>query len=159
MCAAELVHKNTAVLYTAGFFKFCARYNGFVKTAVQLCCLCYLYSVHTVSPAHRLYMSNATLAVIALTPINMQFFSLNGERKKWKKAFSLSALAVTVAFDPSVSPLYRSCISDAWMHKWLTWLHIRLSPSTPPFTHKTQRRFISTSFLSFFFFYLPSLCV
>lgn len=55
--------------------------------------------------------------------------SLGGSRCLWPICFS---------------PLYRSCISDAWMHKWLTCLHISLSPSTPSFAHKTQRRFIST---------------
>lgn len=51
------------------------------------------------------------------------------ERKKGEMSISLGGNSCL--WPICISPLYRSCISDAWMHKWLTCLHICLACSAP----------------------------
>lgn len=106
----------------------------------------YIYSVHIVLPTHRLCLSNVSL----LLPLYIVVKKCNF-LSKWreKSEMSISLCGSSCLWPICISPLYRSCISGAWMHKWLTCPHICLYPSTPPFTHQTRRRLISTSFLDF----------
>lgn len=127
-----------------------------VVSSTCVCCIVFaIYSVHIVLPKHGLSLSNVSLVLLPLYTERNVILSLNGEKKKSEMIISLGGNSCL--WPICISPLYRSCISDAWMHKWLTCLHICLTgsaafpllPPPPPLLSLTQRRFISMSFLYF----------
>ncbi len=129
--------------------------ESFLLASVNQCLFNYIvfaiYSVRVVLPTQSVNVKCGA-DLIALVPWKKKCNFLSkwrGKKVKWA-----SVLVVTVACDLSVSsPLYRSCISDGWMHKWLTCLHICVACSAPlpPFLSLTRPKgCLSARLLSIF---------